>query len=201
MNRLGMYHLYPFKKKTKTKKKTRAPPPPHAKGKKISRIMEIGDLKAKNTHNFGGINRHELGKNGLRMYHLHPFFKNFLGETPTPPPILREDKKFPLVGFIWSSTGKVKILPHHIYRRSELWRQKLHTIFWGKIDTNSAKKWAQDAPFASIFQKFSRGRPPNPHLREGVSPSRTLPLRRFAPNMLRPPWQWTLRIRHCNCPV
>ena len=25
-------------------------------------------------------------ENGLKMHHLHPFFKIFLGETPTPPP-------------------------------------------------------------------------------------------------------------------
>ena len=27
------------------------------------------------------------------------------------------------MGFIWSSTAKVKILPYHVYRQSEIWRQ------------------------------------------------------------------------------
>ena len=59
--------------------------------------IEDRSFEGKNTHNFFGKNRHELGKNGLRMHNLHPFFKNFLGETPSPPPpLLREDKQSPL---------------------------------------------------------------------------------------------------------
>ena len=58
---------------------------------KIFPITYIEDRRfgSKNCTQFGGKNRNELGKNGLRMHHLHPFFKNFLGETPTPPPTSR----------------------------------------------------------------------------------------------------------------
>ena len=119
--------------------------------------------------NFWGGDQQAIGKIGLRMHHLHPFFKNFLGETPTPPPLLQEDKNFPS-GFIWSSTAEVKIRHRCVYRISELWRQKLHTIFWGKNKHELGKKWAQNAPFASIFLKFSGGGPPDPHRQEGVSP-------------------------------
>ena len=76
--------------------------------------------------------------------------------------------------------------------------KKIHAICRIKNQHDLGEKWAQDAPFASIFQKFSRGRPPDPHLQEGVSPSRTLPLRRFAPIWLRPPRQWTLWVSHCS---
>ena len=83
--------FYPFFKK----KNERTPPPPCERKKNLphhgDRIFE-----GKNYTQFFGGNRHELGKNGLRMHDLHPFFKNFLGETP---PLLREDKKFP--SLIW----------------------------------------------------------------------------------------------------
>ena len=72
------------------------------------------------------------------------------------------------------------------YISSELWRQTLHAILWKK-NRHELGKMTQNAPFASIFQKISRGRPPDPHLREGVSPSHILSLRRFAPILLRPP--------------
>ena len=42
-------------------------------------------FEGKNYTQFWGKNQQAIGKNGLRMHHLHPFFKNFLGETPTPP--------------------------------------------------------------------------------------------------------------------
>ena len=125
------------------------------------------EFKAKIAHIFGGKNQQAIGKNGLRMHHLHPIFNNFLGETP-PPPLLQEDKKNPLSGFIWSFTAQVKILPYHVYPISELWRQKLHTIFWIKIDTNSAKKGLTMhhlRPFPKIFSGRSRPHP-TPLLRE-----------------------------------
>ena len=65
---------------------------------------------------------------------------------------------------------RVKILPHHVYRSFE---DKNHTKNLGrKINTQSTKKWTQNAPFTSIFLKISRGRPPNPLLQEGDIHSR-----------------------------
>ena len=59
-------------------------------------VLEIGALKAKITHNFGGKINRQSAKNVLRMHHLHPFLKYFLGETPTPPPPFCERiKKLP----------------------------------------------------------------------------------------------------------
>ena len=51
-------------------------------------------FESKNYTQFLRKNRHELGKNGLRMHHLHLFFKNFLfsrgdPDPPPPPPTAR----------------------------------------------------------------------------------------------------------------
>ena len=62
------------------------------------------------------------------MHHLHPFFKTVLGKR--------------LLGFMLSSTAKVKILPHHVYRSFE--GKKLHIIFWEK-STPIRQKWDQNA--------------------------------------------------------
>ena len=99
--------------------------------------------------------------NGLKMHHLHPFFKQNKTGEDTPSPIRKE-----------------KILPHNVYRRSELWRQKLHTILGGK-STGNRQKWVKKAPFAFVFQKFSRRDPTPPLLREDKKPPlfvRLLPL-------------------------
>ena len=151
------------KQKTKNKRNPAPPPPPHAKRKKISRIMEIGALKAKITHNFfflgGGGIRHKLGKNGLRMQHLHPFFKSFLGETPIPP-LLREDKNFPSLAFPLQLRLKISRITYIEDRRFE---SKNYTQFFGEKSTRTRQKWATNAPLASVFQKFSRGDPDPPY--------------------------------------
>ena len=131
---------------------------------KFSHITYIKDRSFEGK--IWGGDQQAIGKNGLRMHHLHPFFKHFLGETPTPPPLLQEDKKFPY-GFIWSSTAKVKIRPRCVYRRSELWRQKLHTIFGEKINTNSAKNGLRMHHFSKIFPGEA---PRTPTCRRGFPP-------------------------------
>ena len=65
--------------------------------------------------------------------------------------------------------------------------QKIHTICREQINTNSAKNGTRMHHLHPFFKNFPGGGPPDPHLQEGVSPSRTLPLRRFAPIWLRPP--------------
>ena len=74
-------------------------------------------------------------------------FSNKKREEPPPPP--RERKKSPAS---W---------------RSELWRQKLHTIFFfggGGVDTNSAKM-GSECTICICFSKIFSGRPEPPPLR------------------------------------
>ena len=88
-------------------------------------ITYIGAFEGKNYTQFlgGKINRHSA-KNGLRISHSIRFSKKFLGETPNPPPprIARElkKKKLPSLALYDPLPAKVKILPYHVYRRSEL---------------------------------------------------------------------------------
>ena len=155
-------------------------------------ISAIGDLKAKITHNFGE-NQHAIGKkkNGLRMNHLHPFIKKFSGR-PRIPTILREDKKS-LLGFIWSSKSKVKILPHHVYRSFE---GKNYTDFWGRI--LPPKKNGRRMHYLHPIFKNVPGEGPDPNLQKRYSPFAPSPKRRFVPISLPPPGQWTLWIHHCS---
>ena len=79
------------------KKKTGGPPLP-CNRKKILPHHVYRSFEGKNYTQFSGKNQQAIGKNRLRMHHLHPFFKKFLGETPTPP--YGNDKTIPLFGFI-----------------------------------------------------------------------------------------------------
>ena len=97
------------------------------------------------------------------MHHLHPFFKYFLGETPTPPPLLREDKKFPSLAFPLQLRWKFSRIT---YTEDRGFESKNFTQFLGKKSTRTRQKWATNAPFASFFQKFSRGDLDPPLLRE-----------------------------------
>ena len=113
-------------------------------------------------------------------------FSKIFSRRPLPLPLLREDKKLPSLALYDPLQLRWKF--SHVYRRSELWRKI--TYFLGKNQHKRGKKLAQNAPFASIFHKFSQGVPPNPHLQEGIflscTPSPPPPLRRFAPIWLRP---------------
>ena len=108
----------------------KTPPPPFFferlkdENTTASRISSVAKLEKILTSN---------RQKGLIRHHLHPFFKNFLGETLTSPPLLREDKSLPS----WALYGV-------------------------KFTLKSAKKLAQNAPFASIFLKFFRVRPWTP---------------------------------------
>ena len=109
---------------------------------KFSHITYIEDrrFESKNYTQFWGEKSTRTRQKWAKNAPFASVFTNFLRETPTtPPPHYCKKIKKTLFGFIWSSTAKVKILPHHVYRRSEIWKQKLHTIFVKKIDTNSAK--------------------------------------------------------------
>ena len=151
MNGLRMYHLYPF---FKEKKKEETP----MRKEWISRIMEIGALKAKITHNYfvwgGGSTR--TRQKWAQNAPFESVLQKFSRGDPDPPPLLRED-------FGFSSTAKVKIFPHHVhvYRRSEIWKQKLHTIFGEKIDTNSAKMGYECTICIRFFKNFL-GETPTP---------------------------------------
>ena len=157
-----MKFMNPFFKKKK-KKNTRGPPPTPTPCERKKNIPHHGDrsFEGKNyTQFFGGWDLHELGKKWAQNAPFASVFQNFSRGDPAPP--YCEKIKIPLFGF--SSTAKVKNFPHHVYRRSEIWKQ----TFWGKKSTRTRQKWATNAPFASVFQNFSRGDPdpPPPLLRE-----------------------------------
>ena len=129
------------------------------------------------------INTNYAKKNGLRIHHLHPIFNKILWETLNLWPYCMKIKNT-LLGFIWSSKAEVKILPHQVYRSFEgknytsLWRRNQHEF--------CKKKLAQNAPFASNFQKCFGG-VPGPPPAGGVSTPAPFPKRRFAPICWLPP--------------
>ena len=90
------------------------------------------------------------------MHHLHPFFKIFLWETRPP---YFESIKTPFLGFIWSYTSKVKILPHHVYRR-------LVGKNYTQINMNSAKSKLRIHHLLPFFKKKFSERPDPPLLWE-----------------------------------
>ena len=63
----------------------------------------------------------------------------------------QETRPPPYCGRIKNSTLGLELI---LYSKDENW----HDI---------SKKWAQNAPFTSIFNKFPGGGPPDPHLQEG----------------------------------
>ena len=154
-----------------------------AKGKNspASRISEIGALKTKIIQTFGGGDQHAIGKKWTQNAPFASIFLKISRGRSLDPHLQEGD----IHSRIYSAKGKNS--PHHVYRSGAL-KTKITQKFEGGGNQHAiGKKWTQNAPFASIFLKISRGRPPDPHLREGVSPSHTLPLRRFAPIWLRPP--------------
>ena len=120
------------------------------------------------------------------MHHLHPLIKR-----PRTSDNSARGYKNSLLGFIWSSNSKVKILPHHVYRSFE---GKIYTDIWGRNQHEFCKKRVQNAPFASDYQKCSRGRPSRAQTcRSGIPlpyPSSSGALRRF--RLPPPPPSWAV---------
>ena len=83
-----------------------------------------------------------------------------------PAPYHNRIKKNPLLGYIWSSTAKVKILPHHLFGAL---KAKI-TPFFCKNQHEIRKKLAQNTPFASTFQKNFPGEAPAPPPARGDIP-------------------------------
>ena len=123
------------------------------------------------------------------------FSKIFSGRPRPPPPLLQEHKN-PLFDCIWPSTAKLKILPQYVCRRSELWGQKLHTIFGEVINTNSAKNGLRMHHLHPFFKKFPGGGPPGPPPAGGGLPLPHPPPAALRADLVTPPRQWTLWIRH-----
>ena len=122
------------------------------------------------------------------MRHLHPFSKIFSGRPRNPPsPYCEKIKNSPSLAWYYLLQLRWKFSRITYIERSELWRQKLHTIFGKKSTRTRQKNALRMHHLHPFFKNFPGGGPPDPHLREGVSPSPTLPLRRFAPIWLRPP--------------
>ena len=90
------------------------------------------------------------------------FPKKFPGGRP-PDPTCRRVISTPA-----SIQLRVKILPHHVYRSGALKTKITPKKWWKKIKTQSAKKWTQNEPFASIFLKSF----PGTHMQEGDIHSR-----------------------------
>ena len=139
-----------------------------------------------------GINT-QSAKNGLGMNHLHPFFLKFSRGRPLDPHLQEGDIHSRIY------TAKGKNLPHHLHvYRSGALETKITQKFWGENQHAIGKKWTQNAPFASIFLKISRGRPPGPPPAGGgfppPTPSPCGASRRFG----YAPRQWTFWIRHCQ---
>ena len=111
--------------------------------------------------NFLRKNQQAIDENGLRMHHLHLFFKNFLGETPTIPPPLRKDKNFPSLA-LYDSLQLRWTFSCITYIEDRSFESKNYTKFYGEKSTRTRQKWAKNAPFASVFSKNFSGRPEPP---------------------------------------
>ena len=159
----------------------------------MAKKSAIGDLKAQlHTIFFWEINTNYAKKKrggGVEYTICIRFSKKKIGETPNPRPYCEKIKNS-LLGFIWSSKAEVLLLPHPYIRAL---KAKLHTILEEKSTRIICKKWAHDAPFASNFQKCSRGRPRAPTCRRGIH-SRTFSQAALHADLS--PKQWTLWIRH-----
>ena len=103
--------------------------------------------------------QHKSARNGLRMHHLHPFFLKISrgggGGGPRTPTYRRG------ISTPASIQLRVKILPHHVYRSGAL-KTKITPRNWGQNQHAISKKWTQNAQFASILLKISRGEAPGP---------------------------------------
>ena len=104
-------------------------------------------------------------KKRLRMDHLHNFFRNFLGETtPSPPPLLRENKKKTLPS--WDLFDPLQLrwkFSHITYIGNRRFEGKItHIFFFLRNQHELCKKRAENTPFASITKKKKFGEIPNP---------------------------------------
>ena len=205
-----MHHLHPFFKNFLGKTPT---PPLLQEHKKLPSLVVYDPLQlswkfSRNTYfedrSFEGKNYTQfLGKKSTRtrqkLAQNAPFasiFQNFSRWDPDPPPYCKSIKT-PLFCCIWSSTAKLEIFPQHVCRRSELWGQKLHTIFGEVINTNSAKNGLRMHHMHPFFKKFPGGGPPGPPPAGGGLPLPHPPPAARSADLVTPPRQWTLWIRHC----
>ena len=89
------------------------------------------------------------------MHHLHHFFKKFPVGAPRSPTWRR--------GISTSASIQLRVKNYPASRISERsFEDKNYTQILGKNQHAIGKKLSQNAPFASIFLKISRGRPPGP---------------------------------------
>ena len=98
----------------------------------------------------------------------------------------------------------MKILPHYVYRTSELWGQN-YTQFWGK---NQHKHWQKMGAECTIcihfFKNFPGGGPRTPTCRWGYPPSAPSPCgasRRIGYAPGSGPWKMYLKSRTTIIPV
>ena len=127
----------------------------------------------------------QSAKTELRMHLLHPFFKNFLGEIPTPPPFCKKIKNYPLLlyNMILGATAEVKISPAS--RISGVMKAKLTHNLGGGVSTRIRQKNGFKMHYLhQFFKKNFPGEAPGTPPTGWVSPSP--PLRRLEPIWLRP---------------
>ena len=146
-NGLRMHHLHPFFQRRNQPGKT--PPLFFCKRRKFSiyikrwKIILLHHIYPRCRSKIGENFNKQSTKRAHKAQFASVFQKKFLGETLTPPPLLREDKNLPS----WALYGV-----------------KTHLAI--------GQKWAQNALFASIFQKKIPGETLDPLLQEGDIHSR-----------------------------
>ena len=116
------------------------------------RISKIGASRAKLHTIFGEeINTNSAKKMGSECNICIHFSNFFIRETPTP--LLQEHKKLPSLAVYDPLQLSWKSPAIHISKIGAL-KAKITHNFWGRNQHELGKKWAQNAPFLSIFQKF-----------------------------------------------
>ena len=155
---------------------------------KFSRITYIEDrsFEGKNYTIFGGKIDKNSAKIGSECTLCIHFCKNYLGETPSPP-YCEKVKKSPSLALYDLLQLRWKF-SRITYIEDRSFESNNYTRFFGrKINTNSAKNGLRMHHLHPFFTKFPGGGPPDPHLREGGFPSRTLPPAALCADLVTPP--------------
>ena len=133
------------------------------------------------------------------MHHLHPFFEIFLGEdprTPPPPPScegysLTHPHRRAAPRLVYLNSGSVTDNVMYIFN-AILLKIQLSLSEFKRLFLHPRLHH-----FASFFQNFLGGGPPNPHQQEGDTPPVPSPL---SPSGLEKTPQVEFWIRHCYGP-
>ena len=107
--------------------------------------------------------------NGLKMHHLHPFFKNFLGET-RPPPYCESIKNSPLLA-VYDPLQPSWKFSRNTYFEDRSFEGKNYIQFCGKKSTRTRQKMGSECTICIHFSKIFPGEAPRtPTCRRGSPP-------------------------------